>query len=112
MTQNVAAERAAQIFDRSNNSRIDLSIQSSTMSGNTATSGSGGGVYSRATYGSQLSVQNSMISGNTSLSKGGGVYANERNVSSLEIQNSTISGNTSSSDSGGGRVFDCTRNYR
>ncbi len=68
-----------------------LTIQNSTISGNSAGE-YGGGIYNSGT----LTIQNGTISGNSSRYGGGGIY----NSGTLTIQNSTISNN--SADGGGG----------
>jgi hypothetical protein len=70
-----------------------LTIKNSTISGNTAGSGSGGAVNNSGT----LTIKDSAISGNTA-HYGGGVYSYF--FSDNTIENSTISGNTA--DAGGG----------
>ncbi|HXF04975.1 MAG TPA: choice-of-anchor Q domain-containing protein [Blastocatellia bacterium] len=67
-----------------------LTIQSSTISGNSA--GSGGGISNNGT----LTITSSTISGNTA-SLGGGI----RNAGTVTITNSTISGNSALGDGGG-----------
>jgi hypothetical protein len=64
-----------------------LTVQNSTVSGNAAQFRSGGGIYS---LGGWLNVQNSTVSGNTAHS-GGGIYA-ER-AFELIVQTSIVSGN-------------------
>jgi Ca2+-binding RTX toxin-like protein len=79
-----------------------LSVQSSTISGNTAATGRGGGIR---TYRTPISIQNSTISGNTTTEsggRGGGVYAYR---DSLTVQGSTISGNAASGSGGGIHTF-------
>ena len=74
----------------------DLSIVNSTISGNLANTGTGGGIYAESL--DDLSIVNSTISGNSAnTGTGGGIYNSN---SSLRITNSTITGN--SADSGGG----------
>ena len=70
----------------------DLTIQNSTISGNSATTG-GGGIEADG----DLTIQNSTISGNSATTGGGGIDAG----GDTTIQNSTISGNTSTSTGGG-----------
>jgi len=74
----------------------DLSIVASTISGNSANTGTGGGIYGDSL--DDLSIVNSTISGNSAENgSGGGIY----NLNSpLRITNSTITGN--SAGSGGG----------
>jgi hypothetical protein len=65
-----------------------LTIRDSTVSGNVATSSTGGGVYNNS--GRTLTIDRSTISGNSASTVGGGVY----NQGTLTITNSTIAGNT------------------
>ncbi|MBV5309383.1 choice-of-anchor Q domain-containing protein [Chromatium okenii] len=70
-----------------NKGSISLTVNNSTISGNSAVNGSG--IYNSS---SSMSINDSTISGNTSSENGGGIY----NASgSVIINNSTISGNTS-----------------
>jgi hypothetical protein len=71
-----------------NNYRAALSIENSSISGNT-----GGGVSNSGT----LSIAHSIISGNTA-SSGGGLH---NYYGTVTIENSTISGNTATNDGGG-----------
>jgi hypothetical protein len=74
----------------------DLSIVNSTISGNSANTGTGGGIYGDSL--DDLSIVNSTISGNSAnTGTGGGIYNYN---SPLRITNSTITGN--SAGSGGG----------
>ncbi len=73
-----------------------LTLNSSTISGNTAES-AGGGIYNY--YGAELTVENSTISGN-SAAEGGGIDFGGGS-STVTISNSTISGNTAADDGGG-----------
>ncbi len=79
---------------RSNN---NLTIENSTISGNTSTSW-GGGVFAS---GNSLTVKNSTISGNSATSTGdaGGIYVSQVTLSIIE--NSTISGNSDPDNTGG-----------
>jgi hypothetical protein len=69
----------------------DLTIQQSTLSGNTAYSG--GGIFTSA---GTTTIQGSTLTGNTATC-GGGIY----NGGTATIQQSTLSGNTAGSDGGG-----------
>ena len=69
-----------------------LSIQNSTLSGNSAGL-DGGGVDNAGT----LVIQNSTLSGNSAGLDGGGVD----NAGTLTVQNSTLSGNSASANGGG-----------
>ena len=74
----------------------DLSIVNSTISGNLAKTGTGGGIYGDSL--DDLSIVNSTISGNSAnAGTGGGIYNYN---SPLRVANSTIAGN--SAGSGGG----------
>jgi len=68
----------------------DLTVTSSTISGN-STRGGGGGVYGRT-----VTVINSTISGNSTQGSGGGVFGR-----TVTVINSTISGNSARLNSGG-----------
>ena len=72
-----------------------FSITESTISGNTATTGSSGGIYA---YLSSLTLERSTLSGNTAAVTGGGARFQ---YGSTTILNSTISGNTAGGDGGG-----------
>jgi Calx-beta domain len=79
----------------------NLTIQNSTISGNT-TPGGGGGVYN---YAGTVAITNSTISDNTAKSSGGGVnnkYGFYGGVGRLTVSNSTISGNRANQ---GGGIF-------
>ena len=69
-----------------------LTVQNSTLSGNSASNG--GGISNLST----LTVQNSTLSGN-SASNGGGISIS--NLSTLTVQNSTLSGNSATFYGGG-----------
>jgi Putative Ig domain len=79
--------------------RGTLTIKNSTISNNTTNYGSGG-----VTNSGTLAIKNSTISGNDSYYFGGGVG----NSGTLTIENSTISGNTAF---GGGGVYNCCSPY-
>ncbi len=75
-----------------------VTIDATTISGNDA--GTGGGIGRNR---GSLTVTNSTISGNTSLSSsGGGVYDSGGYAASMLLVNCTISNNTASASSGGG----------
>ena len=61
-----------------------MTVQNSTLSGNSATYG--GGIFE---YGGTVTVENSTLSGNSALI-GGGIH----NDGTVTVQNSTISGNS------------------
>ena len=69
-----------------------MTLTSSTISGNTATTGGGGGVASN----DAVTLTNSTVSGNKTGGIGGGVTSR-----TLTLINSTISGNSASADGGG-----------
>src|SRR5207245_2524930 len=72
-----------------------LTINNSTISGNTAGDGPGGGIYSVS---GTLAITSSTISGNSAADDGGGLY----NVyATVTITSSTISANSASKTGGG-----------
>jgi CSLREA domain-containing protein len=82
-----------------------LTLDHSTVSGNSATGGPGGGVYSGGDYyGAQITA--STISGNTASTVGGGVYLSDK---PHQILYSTIASNTAGTDGGsiggGGGIY-------
>ena len=80
-----------------------LTVLDSTLIGNTAMFGNGGGIYALRT--SELSVRNTTLNGNEAGSDGGGMYYQDDSVSTnvLIVENSTLSGNTAGR--GGGGLF-------
>lgn len=70
----------------------DLTIQNSVISGNSA-NGKGGAIY---TYDGTVTIINSSLTGNTALA-GGAIYTND---GSIYITNSTLSGNSSTYSGG------------
>ena len=74
-----------------NNGGALLTVNNSTVSGNTAPFG--GGIYNAG----GLTIVNSTLSGNTATSEGAGTY----NASTLTITNSTFSGNAAAGSGGG-----------
>ena len=78
----------------------NLTVVNSIVSGNTAT-GEGGGI-SNPTESSYLTVNNSTISGNSAAGSGGGIYGGF--FSYLTVSNSTINGNSASGYYGGGGI--------
>jgi CSLREA domain-containing protein len=70
-----------------------LTLNKSTVSGNSTTSGSGGAIVNWGL----ATLTNSTISGNSAGGDGGGII----NVGTLTVNNSTISGNSATSSSGG-----------
>ncbi len=91
--------------------RYQVSILDSTISGNTAEFGDGGGVYATGfNYGSQLSVtlNNSDVTGNTANNGDGGGLAVSNSVYSLQIIDSDISNNYAYQTGGGISADDST----
>jgi hypothetical protein len=73
-----------------------ISVMRSTISGNAATTGNGGGIYGSGA--GVVIVQNSTISGNDATAgDGGGIFA-----SNVTLQNATVASNTAGAGSGGG----------
>ncbi len=70
-----------------------LTLSNSTVSDNTVTASSGGGIFNSGT----LTLSNSTVSGNTSNGDGGGIF----NSGTLTLSNSTVSGNTAQYNGGG-----------
>ncbi len=70
-----------------------MTITNSTISGNSANTGDGGGIDSRG----PVTITNSTISGNSAVNGGGGIDNNN----TLTITNSTISGNSTVNRGGG-----------
>ena len=71
-----------------------LTVQQSTLSGNTAVS-DGGGIFNA----NGLTVQQSTLTGNTAGSDGGGIYNDSAYI--VTVQQSTLSGNTATNAGGG-----------
>lgn len=78
-----------------------LSLIRTVVSGNTATGGDGGGIYSNG-QGSSLKVARSTVSGNTASSAGGGIAAGVL----IAVNDSTISGNSAGTRGGGIYTYD------
>jgi hypothetical protein len=79
-----------------------ISIDSCTIADNVMTNfstGDGGGIW--LSSGSSLTITNSTIEGNSTLSDGGGIFVRSSAGSICTITNCTISGNTSGDDGGG-----------
>ena len=74
----------------------NLTVTSSTISGNAAFYGSGGGIYSGYSYYGNVTVNNSTVSDNSAGSYGGGISADN-----LTVNNSTITGNSALAVGGG-----------
>ena len=84
-----------------------LTVQNSTLSGNSAgsnTGGGGGGIFNRG--GGTLTVQNSILSGNSANAGGGGGGIDNRGT--LTVQSSTLSGNSTSRGGGIRNYFGST----
>ncbi len=81
---------------------FSLTIQNSVLSGNTAVSG--GAIYAYYTTGPVL-IQHTQITGNNATNKGGGV-AFDRINGDVTIDQSTISGNTAGKGGGGIYLYD------
>ena len=88
----------------------NCTVSNSTLSGNSATNSSGGGIYRNGYSGSAtVTINNSTLSGN-SASSGGGIIsdgAGQNGSATLTINNSTLSGNSATAylgtdGSGGG----------
>jgi predicted outer membrane repeat protein len=86
-----------------NDSRLSdsttVKIYSSTVSGNKALDGNGGGILNTGRHGSglggQIEIQNSTFSGNSAAFSGGGIFNDgEQGSADLKIENSTFSGNS------------------
>jgi CSLREA domain-containing protein len=112
ITDNSAIGRGAGI----SSSGPSLTVERSTVSGNTQTGGNaGGGIF--ADY--KLTLRDSTVSGNTAGADGGGIYVSYSGQPPYDghgphlIENSTISGNTAGSDGGGvsfcGSYYDTDR---
>ena len=69
----------------------NLTVTHSTISGNSAMFGSGGGIYGGYSYNGNVTVMSSTISDNSAGYSGGGISADN-----LTLFNSTISGNSAS----------------
>ena len=74
----------------------NLTVSSSTISGNAALNGSGGGIESSYSYYGNVTVNNSTVSGNSAGDYGGGISAGN-----LTVNKSTITGNSSQAVGGG-----------
>ncbi len=78
-----------------------ITIENSTLSGNSALAHSGGGIFAAPGNSNTATILNSTISGNTTMLYGGGVYIKTGTGNTATILNSTIAGNDSN-DYGGG----------
>jgi hypothetical protein len=77
-----------------------LTVTNSTFSGNSTTTGYGGGINNNGT--GTLTVTNSTFSGNSAPSAGGGGIMNS---GTLTVTNSTFSGNSAPSSGNGGGIY-------
>ncbi len=73
-----------------------LTILNSTITGNQATAGQGGGIWTKLAAGSTVTVQSSTIAGNSSALSGGGLYA-ANGSGTLAVESTIIAGNTDAS---------------
>jgi hypothetical protein len=73
-----------------------LTVKNSTISGNKALNGGGGGIFNDAP-GSALTITGSTISGNSATTRGGGVTTQ----ANATVSNSTFSGNSAGTTGGG-----------
>jgi len=78
-----------------------LTINDSTLSGNTTTSNGGGAIYVQGGVTKTITLNNTTVSGNTA-SFGGGIMLVGGN---LIVGHSTFSGNSATTTSGGGAIF-------
>ncbi len=85
-----------------------LVILESTISGNTATGGVGGGLY--AAEGS-VTIRRSTLSGNSADGAGGGIYFQGINGHTLDISHTTITNNTGGGLGGGGLFATTVGNF-
>jgi predicted outer membrane repeat protein len=97
---NNSADYGAGIYNDSRlSSNTVVVIYSSTLSGNKALDGNGGGLLNTGHYGNglggQIYIQNSTFSGNTAAFSGGGIFNDgEQGSVYLEIQSSTFCSNS------------------
>jgi CSLREA domain-containing protein len=73
-----------------------LTVKNSTISGNKALNGGGGGIFNDAPF-TALTITGSTISGNMATNEGGGVSTH----ANATVSNSTLSGNSAGTDGGG-----------
>lgn len=81
----------------------DLTIEDCVITGNTST-GKGGGLWADG-FAMDLTIRRTIISNNTATSDGGGIYI-EDTGGLLTIEDTTISGNSSGDDGGGIYFYD------
>jgi hypothetical protein len=79
-------------------------ISNSSITGNTAGEGYGGGISNNGFnfYSGSLTIDNTMITGNSANGNGGGIASNE---GSVFIKNNSVISNNSADDNGGGVFF-------
>ena len=91
LTGGNTVDGGAIVFDSSGR----LTLNQSTVSGNNAGAGNGGGIYA---FSGSVTLTSSTVSGNTSGNDGGGIA---KNYGSVTLTSSTLSGNKSGDDGGG-----------
>lgn len=74
-----------------------ITLHNSTLSGNVANYGSGGGIYNN--YGGAITLNNSTLTGN-SANTGGGVYNEDSHGSTLQVTGSILANNSAANCSG------------
>jgi predicted outer membrane repeat protein len=77
----------------------NLTIRQSTISGNTAGGGDGGGVYSPEGVVAKFVLTNCTVSGNVAVGAGGGIAVT---IGSIQLDNSTVAYNVAKNGGGGG----------
>ena len=77
------------------NSSGTVTVTNSIITGNTLTNGEGGGIFNSS---GTVTMTNSTISGNTAANNGGGI---SNNTGTFTIMNSTVAGNTAANNGGG-----------
>jgi len=78
-----------------------LALVRSTVSGNRTEKGpsdAGGGIWSLVNTDREVTLTDSMVSGNSTVGEGGGIYIHQGEVS---VTNTTVAGNQASADGGG-----------
>ena len=101
INRNTAANNGGGIYQSLNVDGSRLTITNASINGNTATTGSGGGIYAAVRT---LDVTNSSISDNTASGNGGGIFFDinsNRNVMKLSIEGCTLNSNSSGNHGGG-----------
>jgi Ca2+-binding RTX toxin-like protein len=89
--------RVFNVDDESYLSVLEVTIDGLTITGGNISRGSGGGIRNN---GENLTVTNSVITGNNAF-QGGGIYTTSYYGGSLTVTDSTISGNTAGGNGGG-----------